>query len=114
MNDSEKTRDYRKSITVKLIDKYKDLISKTFEVTDVDLLQEVIEDAEYNEKQKEEFLLNAIKKRKNSLDEVDNLLDKIEKLEKNLIDIEKGNEEDKTKSDESSTDDLKKKHIRQE
>lgn len=115
MKDSKVTRDYRKEITIKLIDKYKDLIAKTFEVTDVDLLQEVIEDAEHNEKQKEEALLNAIKKRKTSLDEVDSLLDKIEKLEKNLIDIEKGVQENNGQAteDDASTN-PNKKHIRKE
>lgn len=115
MNDSTATRDYRKKITIKLIDKYKDLIAKTFEVTDVDLLQEVIEDAEHNEKQKEEALLNAIKKRKTSLDEVDSLLDKIEKLEKNLIDIEKGVQQSNGQTpeeDNSANPNIK--HIRKE
>lgn len=114
MNDSQATRDYRKTITIKLIDKYKDLIAKTFEVTDVDLLQEVIEDAEHNEKQKEEALLNAIKKRKTSLDEVDSLLDKIEKLEKNLIDIEKGVQENNGQPEEDNSVNPNNKHIRKE
>ena len=115
MNDSQVTRDYRKKITIKLIDKYKDLIAKTFEVTDVDLLQEVIEDAEHNEKQKEEALLNAIKKRKTSLDEVDSLLDKIEKLEKNLIDIEKGVQQSNGQTpEEDSSANPNIKHIRKE
>lgn len=114
MNDSQATRDYRKTITIKLIDKYKDLIAKTFEVTDVDLLQEVIEDAEHNEKQKEEALLNAIKKRKTSLDEVDSLLDKIEKLEKNLIDIEKGVQENNGQPEEDTSVKPKNKHIRKQ
>lgn len=114
MNDSTATRDYRKKITIKLIDKYKDLIAKTFEVTDVDLLQEVIEDAEHNEKQKEEALLNAIKKRKTSLDEVDSLLDKIEKLEKNLIDIEKGFQQSNSEGVEDSSTNPNKKHTRKE
>ena len=114
MNDSQVTRDYRKKITIKLIDKYKDLIAKTFEVTDVDLLQEVIEDAEHNEKQKEEALLNAIKKRKTSLDEVDSLLDKIEKLEKNLIDIEKGVQENNGQTEEDTLANPNNKHIRKE
>lgn len=114
MNDSQATRDYRKKITIKLIDKYKDLIAKTFEVTDVDLLQEVIEDAEHNEKQKEEALLNAIKKRKTSLDEVDSLLDKIEKLEKNLIDIEKGVQENNGLTEEDTLANPNNKHIRKE
>jgi predicted nucleic acid-binding Zn-ribbon protein len=113
MSDSKATRDYRKNITVKLIEKYKDLIAKTFEVTNVDLLQEVIDAAEYNEKQKEEALLNAIKKRKTSLDEVDSLLDKIEKLEKNLIDIEKGVQENDGQPEEDSSN-PNNKHIRKE
>jgi predicted nucleic acid-binding Zn-ribbon protein len=91
------------------------LIAKTFEVTDVDLLQEVIEDAEHNEKQKEEALLNAIKKRKTSLDEVDSLLDKIEKLEKNLIDIEKGVQQSNGQTpEEDSSANPNIKHIRKE
>ena len=114
MNDSQATRDYRKKITIKLIDKYKDLIAKTFEVTDVDLLQEVIEESEHNEKQKEENLLNAIKKRKTSLDEVDSLLDKIEKLEKNLIDIEKGVQENNAQPEEDTSANPNNKHIRKD
>jgi len=70
---------YSKETTEELIDKYKDLIKKTFEVTDKDLLQEKI-DAENSEESEEKYL-NAIKKRRVALDEVDGMLEKIIKLE---------------------------------
>lgn len=109
--DAEKTKEYRKKTTLKLIENYKDLITKTFEVTDVDLLQEKIDEAEENEKSKEDVLLNAIKKRKTALDEVDNLLDKIEKLEKNIIEMDKSEDESNNESIDANPN---KKHIRED
>lgn len=70
---------YSKETTEELIGNYKDLIKKTFEVTDKDLLQEKI-DSENSEESEEKYL-NAIKKRRVALDEVDTMLEKIIKLE---------------------------------
>lgn len=79
---SEKNKLYVDDTTYELIENYKDLIKKTFEVTDKDLLQEKI-DSESDE-QSEEKYLTAIKKRRIALDEVDLMLDKIEKLQQRL------------------------------
>lgn len=78
--DINQIKDYRKEKTLELIEKYKDLIDKTFSVADKDLLQEKIED-DGDESQTEQKFLDAIKKRRIALDEVDLMLDKIEKLE---------------------------------
>lgn len=75
--------DYRKNKTIELIEKYKDLILKTFIVADKDLLQGKIEE-DANETQTEQAYLDAIKKRRVALDEVDLMLDKIEKLEQQI------------------------------
>ncbi len=80
MEANEKIKAYRKETTEELIENYKDLIKKTFEVTDKDLLQEKIDGAD--EKETEQKYLDAIKKRRVALDEIDMMLDKIEKLEK--------------------------------
>lgn len=77
-----KEKTYSEETTETLIDNYKDLIKKTFEVTDKDLLQEKI-DAE-SEEESEEKYLNAIKKRRIALDEVDIMLEKIDKLENKI------------------------------
>lgn len=77
--DAEKTKEYREKTSLELIENYKDLIKKTFEVTDKDLLQEKI-DSEDN-KETEQKYLDAIKKRRIALDEVDIMLEKIEKIE---------------------------------
>ena len=90
--DTEKTKDYRKKTSLELIDKYKDLIQKTFEVADKDLLQEEIDNE--NENQKEQRLLEALKKRRVALDEVDIMLEKIEKLENSITGIDGKGEED--------------------
>lgn len=74
--------EYIEETSLKLIDKYKDVIEKTFEISDKDLLQEEIDDED--EKQKEGRLLDALKKRRLALDEVDIILEKIEKIEKRL------------------------------
>lgn len=65
-----------------LIEKYKNVIEKTFDITDKDLLQTDIDNED--EKQKEQRLLDALKKRRTALDEVDIILEKIEKLESSL------------------------------
>lgn len=85
MDKSLEIKKYRQDKTVELIESYKDLIKKTFEVVDKDLLQEKIDD-KVDAKQSEQNFLDAIKKRRSSLDEVDLMLDKIEKLEKVLTD----------------------------
>ena len=78
--DVDKIKSYRKEKTLQLIDKYKDLIDKTFSVADKDLLQDKIEQ-DGDDSQTEQKYLEAIKKRRIALDEVDLMLDKIEKLE---------------------------------
>jgi hypothetical protein len=89
--DIDQIKDYRKEKTLELIEKYKDLIDKTFSVADKDLLQDKIED-DGDESQTEQKFLDAIKKRRIALDEVDLMLDKIEKLE-NQYNPEAGNTE---------------------
>ena len=63
--DTEKTKEYRKKTSLELIDKYKDLIQKTFEVANKDLLQGEIDNEDEN--QKEQRLLEALKKKKGCL-----------------------------------------------
>jgi hypothetical protein len=77
--DAGTQKTYSEETTATLIENYKDLIKKTFEVTDKDLLQEKI-DAESDEETEDKYL-NAIKKRRVALDEVDIMLEKIVKLE---------------------------------
>ena len=84
--DTEKTKEYRKKTSLELIDKYKDLIQKTFEVANKDLLQGEIENEDEN--QKEQRLLEALKKRRIAFDEVDIMLEKIEKLETSITNID--------------------------
>ena len=84
--DTEKTKEYRKKTSLELIDKYKDLIQKTFEVANKDLLQGEIENEDEN--QKEQRLLEALKKRRVAFDEVDIMLEKIEKLETSITNID--------------------------
>jgi len=76
------SRVYLETTTLELIEKYKNVIEKTFEITDKDLLQDEIDNED--KEQKEARLLDALKKRRISLDEVDIILDKIDKLEKRL------------------------------
>lgn len=83
---TEKTKEYRKKTSLELIDKYKDLIQKTFEVANKDLLQGEIENEDEN--QKEQRLLEALKKRRIAFDEVDIMLEKIEKLETSITNID--------------------------
>ena len=72
-------------------------IDKTFSVADKDLLQDKIDD-ETDETQSEQKYLEAIKKRRVALDEVDLMLDKIEKLESHINpEAEKKEAEEKTK-----------------
>ena len=84
--DTEKTKEYRKKTSLELIDKYKDLIQKTFEVANKDLLQGEINNEDEN--QKEQRLLEALKKRRIAFDEVDIMLEKIEKLETSITNID--------------------------
>ena len=84
--DTEKTKEYRKKTSLELIDKYKDLIQKTFEVANKDLLQGEIDNEDDN--QKEQRLLEALKKRRVAFDEVDIMLEKIEKLETSITNID--------------------------
>lgn len=84
--DTEKTKEYRKKTSLELIDKYKDLIQKTFEVANKDLLQGEIDNEDEN--QKEQRLLEALKKRRVAFDEVDIMLEKIEKLETSITNID--------------------------
>lgn len=84
--DTEKTKEYRKKTSLELIDKYKDLIQKTFEVANKDLLQGEINNEDEN--QKEQRLLEALKKRRVAFDEVDIMLEKIEKLETSITNID--------------------------
>lgn len=84
--DTEKTKEYRKKTSLELIDKYKDLIQKTFEVANKDLLQGEIDNEDEN--QKEQRLLEALKKRRIAFDEVDIMLEKIEKLETSITNID--------------------------
>jgi hypothetical protein len=82
--EAEKTqsRVYLEDTSVKLIDKYRDVIEKTFEICDKDLLQDEIDGEDEN--QKESRLLDALKKRRLSLDEVDIMLEKIDKIEQRI------------------------------
>lgn len=82
-DNTDEIKKYRKDKSLKLIDKYKDLIYKTFAVADKDLLQGQIDDDE-DETQKEAKLLEALKKRRIALDEVNIMLDKIESLERHI------------------------------
>lgn len=91
MIDNTEVKEYRKEKSMKLFSAYKDLIEKTFEVIDKDLLQEKIDDDE-DEKQSEQRFLDAIQKRRKALDEVDVMLDKVEKLERGL----KSDDDDET------------------
>lgn len=78
----EDVKDYKQKKTEDLIGHYQDLIDKTLEVADRDLLQEKIDEA--NEKDGEEKLLNAIKRRRIALDEVGVMLEKVDELDKKL------------------------------
>lgn len=89
---------YRKDKSLKLITEYKDLIGKTFTIVEKDLLQETIDNED--EKETEQRYLDAIKKRRIALDEVDLMLDKIEKLEKNF---NSDTEEEKTSTGKNWT-----------
>lgn len=103
--EAGKTKEYIDNTTSELINNYKDLIKKTFEVTDKDLLQEKIDSED--DGATEDKYLNAIKKRRVALDEVDLMLDKIDKLETRLI---KKDESGNSESISSKT----KKYIREE
>lgn len=85
------SRIYLEETSLKLIENYKDVIEKTFDISEKDLLQGEIDDED--EKQKESRLLDALKKRRLALDEVDIILEKIEKIEQRLNpDLDNGNE----------------------
>jgi hypothetical protein len=73
------TEDYRKEKSEQLIEKYKDLIDKTFEVVDQDKLKYEIEKSDSESEKK---YLDKIKARRQALDEITVILDKIELLEK--------------------------------
>jgi hypothetical protein len=81
-NKNDELRKYIVDTSMELIDHYKDLVKKTFEVADKDLLQDKI-DAD-GDKDDENKLLDAIKKRRVALDEADHILEKIEKLEQRI------------------------------
>lgn len=83
MDDSNALKEYRKVNSLKLINEYRDLIEKTFTVVDKDLLQDKI-DKKGDDNETEQKYLEAIKKRRVALDEVDLMLDKIEKLERHV------------------------------
>jgi PP-loop superfamily ATP-utilizing enzyme len=83
MSNEKEVRDYRKEKSLELIEKYKDLISKTFTVINRDILENEIKKAdEGNENENEQKYLKKIKSRKQSLDEVVLMVDKIEELER--------------------------------
>ncbi len=98
MNELLEIKEYRKKQSLDLIEKYKDLISKTFTVVDKDLLQGKI-DSDVDENESEQKYLDAIKKRRIALDEVDLILDKIEKLERHTMPDEEV-EAEKSKADQ--------------
>lgn len=77
--EAEKTKEYRKETSVELIENYKNLIEKTFKVTDKDLLEDKLNSE--SDKETEQKFLDAIKRRRVALDEIDVMLEKIEKLE---------------------------------
>lgn len=80
MSDSnQELREYVEKTTLELIEKYKNVIEKTFAIADKDLLGEVIDGED--EKDTERRMLEDLKKRRVSLDEVDLILEKIAKLE---------------------------------
>lgn len=84
----EETKKFRTDNTVKLIEKYKDLVNKTFEVIDKDKLQEKIDADDSDSEQK---FLDAVKKRRVALDEVGVILEKVEKLEMSIREEKKEN-----------------------
>jgi len=87
MDKGEEIKKYVTATSDELIDNYKDLIKKTFAVTDKDLLQDKIDS---QDEESEEKFLNAIKKRRVALDEVDLMLEKIDRLQKRLATEEDG------------------------
>jgi|GEM_PF-1515167 len=106
MQDGNEVKKYRKEKTLELVEKYKDLIDKTFEILDKDLLQNKIDSADSgNEggKETEEKYLESIKKRRMSLDEVDVMLDKIEKLEGTLFNNNQDGDEIQTTTSSNPT-----------
>ena len=104
--DVEKTKEYRKKTSLELIDNYKDLIEKTFTVTDKDLLQLKI-DSE-SDKETEQKFLDAIKRRRVALDEINLMLENIEKLEVSINAIDGKVEDENTETNPNN------KHIRKE
>jgi hypothetical protein len=104
--DAEKTKEYRKQTSLELINNYKDLIEKTFTVTDKDLLQDKLNSE--SDKETEQKFLDAIKRRRVALDEIDLMLDKIEKLEISINAIDGKVDEENSETNPNN------KHIRKE
>lgn len=104
--DAEKTKEYRKKTSLELIDNYKDLIKKTFKVTDKDLLDEKLNSE--SDKETEQKFLDGIKRRRVALDEIDLMLEKIEKLEVSINAID-----DKVDEDNTETKSVTKKYSKQ-
>lgn len=104
--DAEKTKEYRKKTSLELIDNYKDLIEKTFTVTDKDLLQDKLNSE--SDKETEQKFLDAIKRRRVALDEIDLMLEKIEKLEISINAIDGKVDEENSETNPNN------KHIRKE
>ena len=104
--DAEKTKEYRKQTSLELIDNYKDLIEKTFTVTDKDLLQDKLNSE--SDKETEQKFLDAIKRRRVALDEIDLMLEKIEKLEISINAIDGKVDEENSETNPNN------KHIRKE
>lgn len=74
---------YRQEKSIQLIEKYEDLIEKTFSVVEQDKLKYEIEEGEGKEDAETKYL-SKIKARKNALDEVVKMLDSIKEIEKHL------------------------------
>lgn len=78
-------QNYRKEITLSLVEKYKSLISDVLEIFDENIKED--EDGEEKE-ESEQKKLERIKKRGTALDQVDVFLTKIESLEHHLKESE--------------------------
>lgn len=92
MNTLEEIAEYRKEQSLKLIGKHQEIIDKTYEVIDMDILDSEIKKAEKKSDEKdsksakESVFLEKIRKRATALEQVEKSLLKIQELESLLID----------------------------
>lgn len=105
MKSAEEVRKYQDEQILKLIAAHEDIIAKTWEVLDKDVLGEEIEKAGERKNATEDLFWNKLAKRRKGLDEVERSLEIINKLRQRLSDYKQptaapAKEGEKTEGDE--------------